>query len=94
MQNRDLHLRAAAMVEKYLPNVDGGNQIRMQVIESDRPVDVVLEKSREFDLMILGLSPLWKLRHNLLGAAQTSVAQLAGCSLLIVRAAENSGISR
>ncbi len=90
----DQPLGVAAMVEKYLPNVDGGNQIRMQVIESDRPVDVVLEKSREFDLMILGLSPLWKLRHNLLGAAQTSVAQLAGCSLLIVRAAENSGISR
>ena len=90
----DQPLGVAAMVEKYLPNVDGGNQIRMQVIESDRPVDVVLEKSREFDLMILGLSTLWKLRHNLLGAAQTSVAQLAGCSLLIVRAAENSGISR
>lgn len=80
-------LGVAAMVEKYLPNVDGGNQIRMQVIESDRPVDIVLEKSRDFDLMILGLSPLWKLRHNLLGTAQTSVAQLAGCSLLIVRAA-------
>ncbi|MGC8560497.1 MAG: cation:proton antiporter [Phycisphaerae bacterium] len=89
----DQPLGVAAMVEKYLPNVDGGNQIRMQVIESDHPVDVVLEKSREFDLMILGLSPLWKLRHNLLGAAQRSVAQLAGCSLLIVRAAENSGVS-
>lgn len=82
-------LGVAAMVEKYIPNVDGGNQIRMQVIESDRPVDVVLEKSRDFDLMILGLSPLWKLRHNLLGAAQTSVAQVAGCSLLIVRAADS-----
>lgn len=80
-------LGVADMVEKYLPNVDGGNQIRMQVIESDRPVDVVLEKSRDFDLMILGLSPLWKLRHNLLGAAQTSVAQLSDCSILIVRAA-------
>lgn len=81
-------LGVKAMVEKLLPNVDGGNQIRMQVIESDLPIDVVLEKSREFDLMILGLSPLWKLRHNLLGRAQTSVAQLAGCSLLVVRAAE------
>ncbi len=87
-------LGVAAMVEKYLPNVDGGNQIRMQVIESDRPVDVVLEKSRDFDLMILGLSPLWKLRHNLLGAAQTSVAQLAGCSLLIVRAANTNTASK
>ena len=75
------------LVDRFLPGTDGGNQIRMTVIETDTPVSAVRERSRDYDLMILGMSPLWRLRQHLLGSNQSSVAVLSTCSVLIVHAA-------
>ncbi len=75
------------LVDRFLPGTDGGNQIRMTVIETDTPVSAVSERSRDYDLMILGMSPLWQLRQHLLGSNQSSVAVLSTCSVLIVHAA-------
>ena len=75
------------LVDRFLPGTDGGNQIRMTVIETDTPVSAVSECSRDYDLMILGMSPLWRLRQHLLGSNQSSVAVLSTCSVLIVHAA-------
>ncbi|MGC8539312.1 MAG: universal stress protein [Phycisphaerae bacterium] len=59
----------------------------MTVIETDTTVSAVSERSHDYDLMILGISPLWRLRQNLLGSNQSSVAVLSTCSVLIVHAA-------
>ena len=82
----DQPLGVKELVDRFLPGTDGGNQIRMKVIETDTPVSAVSERSRDYDLMILGISPLWRLRQNLLGSNQSSVAVLSACSVLIVHA--------
>ncbi len=86
--NADQPLGVKELVDRFLPGTDGGNQIRMTVIETDTPVSAVSERSRDYDLMILGISPLWRLRQNLLGSNQSSVAVLSACSVLIVHAGE------
>lgn len=73
------------LVDRFLPNPDGGNNIHMQVIPSENPPEVVVEQSRNHDLIVLGISPLWKLRQNLLGRAPSFVAQMSGCSILVVQ---------
>jgi Kef-type K+ transport system membrane component KefB len=86
--NAEQPLGVKELVDRFLPGTDGGNQIRMTVIETDTPVSAVSERSRDYDLMILGISPLWRLRQNLLGSNQSSVAVLSACSVLIVHAGE------
>ncbi len=78
------------LVDRFLPNPGGGNNIHMQVIPSENPPAVVVEQSRNHDLIVLGISPLWKLRQNLLGRAPSFVAQMSGCSILVVQTAGGS----
>jgi Kef-type K+ transport system membrane component KefB/nucleotide-binding universal stress UspA family protein len=60
--------------------------VSLQVVESDVPIDLVVEESRQYDLMVLGLSDEWNLQKGALIGKNESVAQLAHCSLLIVHA--------
>ncbi len=85
--NAEQPLGVKELVDRFLPGTDGGNKIRMIVIETDTPVSAVSERTRDYDLMILGISPLWRLRQNLLGSNQSSVAVLSSCSVLVVHAA-------
>ncbi len=85
--NAQQPLGVKELVDRFLPGTDGGNQIRMTVIETDTPVSAVCDRSRDYDLIILGISPLWRLRQNLLGSNQSSVAVLSTCSVLIVHSA-------
>ncbi len=79
-------LGVKGLVDRFLPNPDGGNRIHMQIIPSDDPVGVVVEHSRKHDLIVLGISPLWKLKESLLGRASGSVAKKTNCSILVVHA--------
>ncbi|NNM86436.1 MAG: universal stress protein [Phycisphaerales bacterium] len=80
----DSPMGVRSLVDRYMPNTSGGRQIRMQVIEHHSPADVVIEESSRHDLVILGASPLWRLRERLLGFSQESVAVKSRCSVLIV----------
>ncbi len=82
------------LVDRFLPGMEGGKRIRMTVIETPEPVAAVSERSHDYDLMILGISPLWRLRQNLLGNNQSSVVALCACSVLIVHAGDAKKISR
>ncbi len=85
----DDSLGVKQLVDRLMPDSDSANPVRMRVIESDQPTDVVVEESKNYDLIILGISPLWKLRENLLSRAQTSIARRSACPTLVVQAAKS-----
>jgi len=82
----DERLNLQALVDKEMPSANGGAAVRMLVVESDSPTDVVAHESRNYDLMVLGLSSEWNLHSSTLAGKQESLAQRAECSLLIVHA--------
>jgi Kef-type K+ transport system membrane component KefB/nucleotide-binding universal stress UspA family protein len=82
----DPRLSLQTLVDKELPASATQGGVRFQVIESDSPIDAVVEQSRQYDLMVLGLSGEWNLKGNSIFGKHESVAQLAHCSVLIVHA--------
>jgi len=59
--------------------------VTMRTIESDSPVDVVIEQAKEFELVMIGVAEEWGLESQLLGFRAERVAREVACSLLIVR---------
>jgi Kef-type K+ transport system membrane component KefB len=82
----DPHLSVRTVMEKELSATASRGGVRMQVVESDAPIDLVVEESRNYDLMVLGLCEQWNLEGDSGTGKQESVAQLAQCSVLIVHA--------
>ena len=78
-------LGVGALVDRHITSAGASEQVHVQIIESESPIDVVTAESHRYDLMVLGLSPRWHLEAGILGAKEESVAQLSACSLLIVR---------
>jgi len=74
------------LLDRELAATGSQSGVQLQVVESDSPIDLVVEESRQYDLMVLGLSEEWKLDSGALFGKNESVAQLAHCSLLIVHA--------
>jgi Kef-type K+ transport system membrane component KefB/nucleotide-binding universal stress UspA family protein len=79
------------LANRLMPAAAGANPVRMQVLESDSPAAVVAEKSRDYDLIILGVSPQWKLHEQLLGRAQISVVRQCACPTLVVQTPAQRG---
>ncbi len=75
------------LMNKYVASSGAAQQVHFSVIESDSPTDVVTAESHRYDLMILGLAEEWNLDTGILSLHEESVAQLAPCSILIVRGA-------
>ncbi|HZL36168.1 MAG TPA: cation:proton antiporter [Tepidisphaeraceae bacterium] len=84
--NTDERLSVQTSVDKELPGSGAQNAVRMQVVESDSPVKVVVEESRKYDLMVIGVAEEWNLEAVSIFRKHESVAQLSHCSLLIVHA--------
>jgi Kef-type K+ transport system membrane component KefB/nucleotide-binding universal stress UspA family protein len=59
--------------------------VTMRTIQSDSPVDVVIEQAKEFELVIIGVAEEWGLESQLLGFRAERVASEVTSSLLIVR---------
>jgi len=85
-QKSDRRLSLEGTIEREMPATAAHGVVQMRVIESDSPIDVVVEESSRFDLMILGISDEWNLQSSSLFGRQESVAQLAACSVLIAHA--------
>ena len=90
----DSRLSLQTLVDKELPATASQGGVRMQVVESDSPIELVVRESSRYDLMVLGLSDEWNLQSGHLFGSQESVAQLAECSLLIVHASPLAPIVR
>jgi Kef-type K+ transport system membrane component KefB len=82
----DQRLSISTLVDKELPNASASGTVRMQVIEAESALDVAVEESQHYDLMVLGISNEWNLENTNLFGKQESLAQLSKCSLLIVHA--------
>jgi nucleotide-binding universal stress UspA family protein len=59
--------------------------VQLRTVEGDSPVDVVIEQSREFEMVVIGVAEEWGLESQLLGFRAERVAREVACSLLIVR---------
>ena len=81
----DTRVGVQSAVEREFPGAAAHENIRMRIVESDSPADLVVEESYRYDLMILGITDQWNLQGSRTGKSE-SVAQLANCSLLIVHA--------
>jgi nucleotide-binding universal stress UspA family protein len=79
-------LNVKGEVDRSFKSAASQDASRMQVVESDAPIDLVVEESRRYDLLVLGLAAEWDLQSTRLFGKHESVAQRAHCSLLIVHA--------
>ena len=59
--------------------------VTMRVVEHESPVDVVIEQSAEFDLVVIGVAEEWGLESHFLGFRAERMAREVSSSLLIVR---------
>ena len=56
-----------------------------QVLSSDNPIDTLVEKSKDFDLLIVGTSKVGLLQRMVVGNFTTQLTERAHCSVAIVR---------
>ncbi|MBV6652470.1 MAG: amino acid permease [Mameliella sp.] len=56
-----------------------------QVLASDNPIDTLVEKSNEFDLLIVGTTKVGFLQRMVVGNFTTQLAERAHCNVAIVR---------
>lgn len=89
----DARLSVQTAVDREFPSSGAASGVRVQVVESDNPTDLVVEESARYDLMILGLSAReWNLQDASLFGKHESVAQRARCSLLVVHASPKAPV--
>jgi Kef-type K+ transport system membrane component KefB/nucleotide-binding universal stress UspA family protein len=78
-------LNAQAATDRAFNDPSHPLPVTMRTIESDSPVNVVIEQAKEFELVIIGVAEEWGLESQLLGFRAERVAREVACSLLIVR---------
>ena len=59
---------------------------RIEVATSDQPLDFLMEKSQDLDLLVVGTSKVSLLERAVVGPFSSQLAQRAKCSVAIVRA--------
>ncbi len=59
--------------------------MHVRVVESEYPVDAVLEASHDFDLIVIGVSEEWGLASHLFGWRSERIAEACSTAMLIVR---------
>jgi Kef-type K+ transport system membrane component KefB/nucleotide-binding universal stress UspA family protein len=84
---KDERLNAKAATDRVFDDPSQPMPVTFRVIESDQPVDVVIEQSAQFEMVVIGVSDRWGLESQLLGFRAERIAREVACSLLIVRKA-------
>lgn len=82
---RNAERSAAEVVDRYFSEPGLANQVHFKVIQSEQPVDVVVQHAREADLTIIAVAEEWGLESHLFGFRSERLAQEVESSLLIVR---------
>jgi len=57
----------------------------IRVLASDKPIDTLVEKSAEFDLLIVGTTKVGLLQQMVVGNFATQITERAHCSVAVVR---------
>jgi Kef-type K+ transport system membrane component KefB/nucleotide-binding universal stress UspA family protein len=74
-----------AAAERVFNDPTQPTPLTFRTIESDSPVNTVIEQAREFELVMIGVAEEWGLESQMLGFRAERVASEVACSLLIVR---------
>jgi nucleotide-binding universal stress UspA family protein len=76
---------AQRMMEKVINDPTQPVALTCEVVESAAPVDVVLKRAKNFDLVVIGVAEQWGLESHLFGWRSERIARDCPTSLLIVR---------
>jgi Kef-type K+ transport system membrane component KefB/nucleotide-binding universal stress UspA family protein len=85
-----LHVRSKADMRDpdqsaILHNEPSGNQITLEVVVDDSPVDIAIQRSHaDYDLVVVGLGREWGLRQPWLGMHSERLIRESSTSLLVV----------
>ena len=77
--------RARSATERVFNDPTQPLPVTLTTVKSSSPVDAVVEASKRFDLVIIGVAEEWGLESHLLGFRAERIARDVPCSLLIVR---------
>jgi Kef-type K+ transport system membrane component KefB len=78
-------LHARTLVEKTFADPAASTPVDFKVIEDSSPVDAVLDQSKGFDLVVIGVEDQWGMKSQLFGFRPERIAHSTKSSLLIVR---------
>jgi Kef-type K+ transport system membrane component KefB len=87
----DQALHAETTITRVFNDPTQPAPVNIRVVQSDYPVDAVLEASHDFDLIIIGVSEEWGLSSQLFGWRSERIAEACASSMLIVRKKETDG---
>ncbi len=83
--NSDRELHAKTATDRVFNDPTQPMPVTFNTIEGESPVDIVVEQSKDFDLVVIGVAEEWGLESQLLGFRAERIAREVRCSLLIVR---------
>lgn len=78
---REIFEQTEATLARVTADLDGSVPIERETISGD-PVEVLVERSRELDILMLGSRDYGPLRHALLGSVSADVMRRASCPVL------------
>ena len=78
-------LNAKAAVDRAFNDPSQPLPVQMRVVESHDPAGTVIEESRDYDLVVIGVAEEWGLESHLFGWRSERIAANTPTSLLIVR---------
>lgn len=83
---RDFILNASKAALKYVTerSAEMGVEVQPKII-TGRPAEVIIEESKNHDLVVCGTLGRTGLSHSLLGSVAEKIARLAHCPVLICR---------
>jgi nucleotide-binding universal stress UspA family protein len=78
-------LNAKAAVDRVFNDPSQPLPVQMRVVESHDPAQTVIDQSRDYDLVVIGVAEEWGLESHLFGWRSERIAANTPTSLLIVR---------
>lgn len=76
---------AQQMMERVINDPTQPVALTFEMVESDAPVDVVLKRAKNFDLLVIGVAEQWGLESHLFGWKSERIARDCPTSLVLVR---------
>ena len=86
-------LHAKVVTERVFNDPSQTGSVTFRVVESDDPIAAVLERSGEFDLILVGATEQWGLASQRFGWRAEPLARESGTSLLVVRRGPAAGVN-
>ena len=78
-----MHTETKAMLERATETLEDKVPLQREVIRGD-PADVLVERSRELDILVLGSRAYGPVRHVLMGSVSAPVMREAHCPVVVV----------